>query len=177
MTHTISFDGETRLISVDSTETETIINVAEIYSEWKRWVATDEGSIWEPAFSNAFGGDQVSPTRSLARYYIVNNFAGWRIRPPDLDGALFIEGNVYPVDPEQETFAPVPGRSMVTGFDRAAAAQDVAITDIQLGQFAQRVWDATTADHVVPGSFGDLVQRTRRTLNAVLGIIFTRRGQ
>lgn len=86
------FDGPNKKITLDAQAT---IEVADLYSRWKQWVATGDNSKYLPAFS-VVGGDAISPTANLAVNVFVRNDIGWRIAPPEQDIDIILVGNIYP---------------------------------------------------------------------------------
>lgn len=86
------FDGPNKRITLDS---QSVIEVSDLYSRWKDWVATSDNSKYLPAFS-VVGGDAISPTANLAVNVFVRNDLGWRIAPPEEDIDILLSGNIYP---------------------------------------------------------------------------------
>lgn len=172
MTAIVHFDGLNRVIAVDNDEggPVTSVSAVNLYSAWKRWVVDGDGSQWAEAFGNSIGGETISADAQVDAYIFINNAAGWRIMPPDRDGELTITGNLYQVDPSEQTFISRPDRTISITLDRAAASQAVevpgAAEDIARLS-AERVWDAQMSDHQIDGSFG---QRVLNILNGVRGL-------
>ena len=86
------FDGPNKRITLDS---QSMIEVSDLYSRWKDWVATGDNSKYLPAFS-VVGGDAISPTANLAVNVFIRNDIGWRIAPPEEDIDILLAGNIYP---------------------------------------------------------------------------------
>lgn len=139
MPFTLSFDGAARLITIDSVDPVNNIDVQEIYSAWKRWQVEDEGHQWVPAFLNSIGGQAITDTARVDSYYFLNNGAGWRILPPDIDGETFITGNIYAADPANPVQIPRPGVTQLLSFDRAASSQ---LQIVETGGVSQETLDA-----------------------------------
>ena len=102
--HSVTFDGERRLILVNS-ET-TVLDIKRLYSEWKEWIQLLDYSKYEPAF-RAIGADPISESISLGSTFFLIN--GWRIKPYSRDGNLEVIGNLYTDPAGDAPFLPVDG--------------------------------------------------------------------
>lgn len=89
-----TFNGVTKQITLPAQAT---IDIADIYSRWKDWVALSDNSKYQPAFS-VVGGDPISSVTNLAVNVFIRNDLGWRVRPPEADIDIVITGNLYPTD-------------------------------------------------------------------------------
>jgi len=81
---------------------------ADFYSEWKEWVKLGDNAKFPPAFDTA-GGDPVGGGQSVAPYFFLRTDLGWKIRAPEADGTVEIDGNLFPRVPGQEVFEPPVG--------------------------------------------------------------------
>lgn len=112
------FDGENKLIILDSPDN---FDIADLYSRWKEWVL--DGYSQYPSAFRTLGGDPISPTQSVAAYFFLNNEDGWKIRPYEGDYELVIDGNLYPEDYTGTMFVPtVGGYSVLITIERSSAA-------------------------------------------------------
>lgn len=94
----ISIDGPNRIISILGTGT--LVAKDDIYSIWKNWAQVQESDYnlkYPPAFDTT-GGDQTTATEQIAAFYFLRNDLGWRIRAPEANGEVVIEGDVFPRD-------------------------------------------------------------------------------
>lgn len=87
-----TFDGVNKKITLPAQST---IEVSDLYSRWKDWVATSDNSKYPPAFS-VVGGDPISADTSLAVNVFIRNDLGWRIAPPEANINIVLVGNLYP---------------------------------------------------------------------------------
>lgn len=88
-----TFDGPNKLIILSNGTTT--VDVKDMYSRWKEWVATSDNSKYLIAFS-ALGGDPLPGARYLGTTYFVEN--GWKIRPYEGNHTLVVSGNMYARD-------------------------------------------------------------------------------
>ncbi len=91
----ISFDGPNTTITLDSGVTS--VTVQEVYSRWKDWVAASDNAKYLPAF-RVIGGDPLGGGISAGAYFFLRNDNGWKIKPPEEDISIDLEGNLYPQD-------------------------------------------------------------------------------
>ena len=133
-----SFNGDTLTITLASGETAVDAQV-DLYSDWKEWFKTPGNAIYPLAFDTV-GGDATTPTSTVAGYYFLRNDNGWRIKPPEEDIEIVIEGNLYPRDAAVAMVIPTTGAfTVLISIDRSvnatileAAAAAVGLT---LAQF------------------------------------------
>ena len=87
-----TFDGNLKTIFIDPKVGDITFSAIDLYSSWKRWVMLDNNARFVKAF-NAIGGNQLSATKYIAGYIEVTN--DWKIKPPDGDYTLTVEGNLF----------------------------------------------------------------------------------
>ena len=104
----IVFDGPNKVITLD---TLTSTTVAAIYSRWKDWTQIADNTKFLPAF-RVVGGDPLGGGVQAGINVFLRNDLGWRIRPPEQDIQIAINGNLYAEDPAVTAFIPTAG-----GFD------------------------------------------------------------
>jgi hypothetical protein len=68
-----------------------------IYSRWKDWVYEDTNAKYLPAFRQS-GGDPLTPGINAGTYFFLRNDLGWRIKPPEENIEIFLDGNLAPED-------------------------------------------------------------------------------
>ena len=117
-----TFNGTNKTITLGAGVTS-VDALGHLYSAWKRWVTDGDGSKYDVAFDNAFGGNLVGTGLYVAGYYILRNDLGWRIVPDAADHELTITGNLYAAAPATPMFSD-PGVYTVTIFlERSINAQ------------------------------------------------------
>ena len=85
------FNGPNKIINVLSPVVD--IDVKELYSDWKRWVASDTANSKYVQAMKSIGGEPITDTISISPYIEVLN--GWRIKPYDGDYSLSVYGNIF----------------------------------------------------------------------------------
>jgi len=102
------FNGAELTIQIPSVGT---FNAQEdLYSAWKTWVRDGDNAKYPSAFDTT-GGDDIGGGQSIASYFFCRNDLGWRIKMPDANGEIVINGNLFP----RETGTPLYSQS--EGFD------------------------------------------------------------
>lgn len=100
-----TFDGANLLIILDRHGVWDA--KVELYSDWKEWVLA--GNAWaQPAFETE-GGRGWTATQDVAPYYYLRNDLGWRIRPFESDGEIFMVGNLGAFDTSLPVSVPTLG--------------------------------------------------------------------
>ena len=91
------FDGPNKIITEPAGSGDTTFNVdQEIYSAWKRWVATEVGARFDAAFS-VEGGTPIGATGLFTgtTFILIN---GWKLRAASHDHQVTLIGNIYSDD-------------------------------------------------------------------------------
>ena len=89
----VTFDGDNLRIILD---TSTTVDVrSELYSDWKDWFKTGGNSKYPVAFDTT-GGDPISATQDVAPYFFLRNDLGWRIKAPESNVEISLNGNLFP---------------------------------------------------------------------------------
>lgn len=91
------FNGVTKIITEPPGVGDTVYDVkADLYSAWKRWIVTDEGALYPPAFSIE-GGTPIGSTGLFtgSTYLLIN---GWKIKPAEHDHQMILTGNLFSDD-------------------------------------------------------------------------------
>ena len=120
------FDGPNRLIlepaSASAGTTHDVTR--DIYSAWKRWLRQSDNAKYLAAFS-VEGGTPIGATGLFTgtTFVLLN---GWKLKPVDVDGQTFIDGNLYSADGVASVPADSASRSMV--FNVSVAAQGISTT-------------------------------------------------
>jgi hypothetical protein len=100
------FDGPSLTITMPTVATYSA--KADFYSDWKEWVKLGDNAKYPPAFET-LGGDPISGTENVAPYFFLRNDLGWRIKVPESDGEVTIDGNLFPRATNLPTFIPSLG--------------------------------------------------------------------
>lgn len=103
-----TFDGPNLIIQLPSLGDYS--SEIDLYSAWKRWARLGDNTKFLPAFETT-GGDPIGGGQEIEPYYFLRNDLGWRIRAPEADGQVVINGNLFPRDSTQDIF------QQATGFD------------------------------------------------------------
>jgi hypothetical protein len=98
----ITFDPTTNRIVLDSA----YASASDVYSQWKRWVATNDNLKYLPAFRSV-GGDPLSADTSVPVYLFLMN--GWKIRPMEANHTLHITGGQISCDDGSDPVVPTLG--------------------------------------------------------------------
>lgn len=104
-----TFDFTNLIITLPSGQTSVDVE-SEIYSEWKRQllVGPTSNASAPPAF-RSIGGDPLTPGIEAGAYFFIQNQDGWRIKPPEEDITVFLNGNLAPEDSAKPVVAPTTG--------------------------------------------------------------------
>lgn len=128
------FDGVTKIISEPSGSGNTVYDVgADVYSAWKRWILTDDGAQYAPAFIIEGGTPIGSSGLFTGTTYILTN--GWKIRPANYDHQLTLVGNLFSDD--NVVSVPAVSANTTVFVSSSVNAQGVAVsgaTDAQLAE-------------------------------------------
>lgn len=121
-----TFDGPNRIIAEPAGSGDTSFDVArDLYSAWKRWVASGAGSIFPPAFA-VEGGTPIGATGLFTgTTFILAN--GWKIKPANHDHQVLLLGNLYSAD--GLVSVPSDGARTNVFVNSAVAAQGIATGD------------------------------------------------
>ena len=88
-----TFDGSTQIIQLPSIGTYDV--EIELYSAWKAWVLLADNAKYPLAFQTT-GGDDIGGGQEIAPYFFCRNDLGWRIKSPEANGEVIIQGNLFP---------------------------------------------------------------------------------
>ena len=105
MSSKVSFQGNQRIISVDTGVTELNARV-DLYSEWKKWSVQSNNLKFLPAFRYAGGDLIIDNTISTETYTLLN---GWKI---SIGQNCVVDGIIKSED-HTETFIPNTGAAIV----------------------------------------------------------------
>ena len=80
----------------------------DLYSAWKQWVALGDNAKFPKAFDTT-GGDTVGAGQEIAPYFFCRNDLGWRVKMPDANGEIIVQGNLFARDSGSTLFEQSPG--------------------------------------------------------------------
>jgi len=89
----VVFDGDSRIIIANPGVIFLDVQ-RDIYSEWKRWLASPANKKFKRAM-RVVGGDPLPADNLGSTFFLMN---GWTIKPFEGDHRLIINGNVYATD-------------------------------------------------------------------------------
>jgi hypothetical protein len=119
---TISFDGTNRIVTLAPGVSQ--VSADFIYSRWKDWVMDHSNARFLPAFRVA-GGDPLTPGINAGTYFFVRNDLGWRIKPPEENLTIFVQGNIAPEDSDTDIMLPTDGDFSTAIFGLQPITQNV----------------------------------------------------
>jgi len=102
----LTFDGETKIIQLD--ETTLFYTPQAIYSRWKDWAVQGDNAKYLEAF-RIVGGDDLGGGATAPTFVFLRNDYGWRIKKPESDINVTINGNLVSQDPMQGFDLPPDG--------------------------------------------------------------------
>ncbi len=86
---TYTFDGINKLCVLGAGVTT--LDVGDMYSRWKEWVAAGDNTKFLP-FLDVVGGNPTVGANAIASYFFILN--GWKIRPQEASHTLTVAGIV-----------------------------------------------------------------------------------
>lgn len=102
----IIFDGVALLITLESGVSE--VEVKDVYEAWKDWIKLSDNSKYPAAF-RPDGGAPLTSIINQGSYFFLNNTVGWRMKPPEEDGTIYLVGNLAVEDTTLPAFLPTDG--------------------------------------------------------------------
>jgi len=90
---------------------DNVLNVAEIYSEWKAWLIADPSRLAYPAAFRYVGSDPITESQNLGTTFFLLN--GWKIRPAESSHKLELVGNLFTDPAGQDEFVDTIGAFVV----------------------------------------------------------------
>lgn len=160
----ITFDGDNLEIIITSLGTYDAEQ--ELYSDWKEWFKTGDNSKYPIAFDTT-GGDDIDDTTTISGFFFLRNDLGWRIKMPEADGQVIINGDLFPRDNTLSMFTPSTGsfnvflRQVVSSKSLVNTAAGT-ITQSDLDNIADAVWDEDiVAAHTTADTAGYIMNRSR----------------
>lgn len=139
---TYTFDGPSRRIVLGAGST---LDVRDLYSRWKEWVATDDNSKYLPAFA-VVGGDPIDAAAGLyiTTYAFLIN--GWRVRPQEASYTLTVTGGVLLTEEGVDPFVPTVGTYQVLVRYSQPVRTETVATGGGSGLTPSQVWQGHDAE-------------------------------
>lgn len=166
-----TFDGNTKIISLNTGIT--LFTITDLYSDWKRWVATSDNAKFQPAFRYV-GGDPTIPGQSLGTTYFLLN--SWKIRPYNAEHTLIVEGNIF-TDDQSSAFIHTLDCHMVVVQIAFSNLTTTVVVDASGGtitpdSIASAVWNksASSSEFSTNGTIGDFLKNKVLTVSKFLGL-------
>lgn len=136
------FDGQNRIMYEPSGSGDTTFDIErDIYSAWKRWMVTSDGSKYPSAFLVEGGTPTGDTGLFTGKTLVLTN--GWKIRAADHAHQVRLEGNLF----SDDGILSVATESFNTTIfvNSSVSAQGIAtgsgVTPQDIIDIARRVWD------------------------------------
>jgi hypothetical protein len=138
----VTFDSATKIIQLldaPSGGFATLDAQIDLYSDAKEdWLNDALLNKFLFPFRHTFGGQDIGGGKTAGAYYILDNVAGWRVRPYDDDHELTISGNLFGLNPALPIFVPtVSPFTVLVRLDSSSLTQQAGI-----GATQQNIRDA-----------------------------------
>jgi hypothetical protein len=125
----VSFDGVNKIIELPSTGS--FDAEIDLYSDWKEWVLLSDNAKFLPAFDTT-GGDDIGLGQEISPYFFLRTDLGWKIKAPEQDGDVVVQGNLFPRVSGQSLFLPPTGNfTVLITQSLSAKAVTVDLEEIQ----------------------------------------------
>jgi hypothetical protein len=150
MAQVVNFIPSRRLIEEVNIGTDNIINIDEIYSEWKVWYAINDNSKHSPALRTV-GGDPITDVQNLgATFFLIN---GWRFKPAEFTHRLTLVGNWF-TDPSGDfTGVGTDGNFQVLISEKVSNLTDSTVARLDLAQLQRFIYlDDVLGNDANPGT-------------------------
>ena len=165
------FDGPNRLVIFETSDTDSV-RAIDIYSEWKRWVSSSDGSKYPETFTT-IGGQNLGGGLSAGAYFFLNTLDGWTIRPREETHELTIVGNLYPSVAGDDQFAVTLGAFQVAiNLQTSSLTQQTETggSTLTVQQIAEAVWaQVPYTDTTEPA--GQILTRIQRKMKQAIALI------
>jgi len=168
------FDGASMKICLEASDGDSV-EATDIYSRWKDWVSTSDGSKYPEAFT-VIGGEEIGSGLKAGAYFFLNTVDGWNIRPREASHSLTISGNIFPVQIGDPVFTTTVGAFQVdVNMVTSSLTQQVSTgggSSLTVEQIADAVW--SRVPHVSTTlTAGELLVNTytkvRQSISFILG--------
>ena len=156
LNHKLVFDGENKLIIIPNGITEIDVKV-DIYSDWKEWSQLRDNTKYEAAI-RAVGGNEIAIQRALGGTFFLIN--GWRIKGPDTNAVITLNGNIFTDNLDGILFEPIDGNySVQFELTTSNINDDIGDSTITTETLAASVWDEPVENSTTADSMGEKVRK------------------
>lgn len=138
MADVVTFDPVRRRIIEIDTGGDNVIDVVEIYSEWKDWLLADASRLGHPQAFSVVGGDPISDIQNLGSTFFLEN--RWRFQPSERNHRVELVGNLYTREPGEDISVDTLGLYRVTVVQRVSNLVDASVARLDLDQLLQSVY-------------------------------------
>jgi hypothetical protein len=135
MTDIVTFDPVLKHIIEIDTGGDSLLDVREMYSEWKVW--SRQNPQYLPAMS-VVGGDELTPELDLGSTFFLEN--GWRFRPAERNHRVTLKGNLWTREPGADPSVDTIGIFRVTVQQQVSNLVDAAVARLDLDQLLQGIY-------------------------------------
>lgn len=105
----VTFDPDNLLVLIKTGITAIDVTI-DLYSDWKEdFQSVANLNKVPPVFVESIGGNNLGGGQNLGSFFIFNNAAGWRFKPPEEDIETVISGNLYANDTTLAIMVPPDG--------------------------------------------------------------------
>lgn len=140
-----TFDGPNRRIILTSGTVS--FSVDDMYSRWKDWLLTSDGSLYPEAF-RSIGGDPLGASVFAGSYFFLQTQYGWRIRPQEASHVLLVNGNLFSEETGVDPFVSTLGtynvriQMQTSSLTQVASGSGFTVADLQAALDAQGYTEA-----------------------------------
>ncbi len=156
----VTFDGPNRIIILETLITSVDVEI-DLYSDWKEFVLLSDNAKFFPAFRTV-AGDPLPGAKSISGHFFLQNQiqpdggVGWRIRPPEEDIEIILDGNLWP---ETDTLGLiVPTLGAFTALVQIERTADSLTVGLSASEIETAVWSASGTQTFPVDSMGELLQ-------------------
>ena len=134
----VTIDGPNKIITLETGVTN--VNIQDVYSDWKIWVGESDNSKYLTAFDTV-GGDPLTPGINAGAYFFLRNDLGWRIKPPEENITIYMNGNLTPKDSSLPILITTTGdfRVLIAGIQPITQAVDTLLTLQQTANYRGKI--------------------------------------
>lgn len=171
----VTFDGPNRLIILETLVTSVDVEI-DLYSDWKEWVMLSDNAKFYQAF-RTIAGDPLPGAKSVSAHFFLQNQiqpdggVGWRIRPPEEDIEIILDGNLWPETDTEDLIVPTLGAfTVLTQIERSAdslttaGSSPTAIAAAVWAESSTQVFGADTMGEALQDVAGDVFRKLQGIL-------------
>jgi len=136
----VTFDGPNRRIhEINTGLPRNTLDLVEVYSEWKEWVAASSANAGIVQGFRYIGGDPITAIQNAGSTFFLMN--GWKFVPADYNHQLVIDGNLYtdPADGDRTDFTTITAQGIEVVYS-VSNLVDAAVARLDLAQLQEAVY-------------------------------------